>query len=191
MFVSSKSKIVPCVTVSLCNGLLLLKFRIVSTDDNKFVEEKGDKYYKKGELLSDTDVNKISHIYLTDDVRQAAKELLKTRPDPYGEDVAAVMIRDKCSSYISWYRVSNKGTIKLFANADPIDITAMDDGDVIPNSTSVIYISPFAAINAVKNFLESACDDIRREAVEREEQEASEIRRAKSFLDKIKKAQKI
>ena len=190
MFVSSISKIVPCATLSKVHGIL---FSIVSIDDNKAVEEKGDKYYKKGELITDSDVNTYSPIYLTDDesVRQAARELLKSRPQPYGEDVAAVMIRDQKSAYISWYRVSNKGTIKLFANADPIDITDMEDGDVISNSTRVIYLSPIAAITAVKHFLECICDDIRREAVEREEKETNDIRRAQSFLDKIRKAQEI
>ncbi len=187
MFVSSKSKIVPCATVSQVHGLL---FNIVSIDDNKFVGETGD---KKGELIKDSDISSKSPIYLTDDesVLHAAKELLKTRPEPYGEDVAAVMTRDQNSAYISWYRVSNKGSVKLFANADPIDITGMKDGDVIPNSTRVIYISPIAAITAVKNYLENVCNDIRREASEREEQEASEIRRAQSFIDMIKKAQEI
>ena len=190
MFVSSKSKIVPCVTASQVNGLM---FYVVSIDDNKFVEEKGDKYNKKGELIADSNVDAKSPIYLTDDesVRQAAKKLMKFKPEPYGEDVEAVMIRDKCSAYISWYRVSNKGTIKLFANADPIDITDMEDGDVISNSTRVIYLSPIAAITAVKHFLECICDDIRREAVEREEKETNDIRRAQSFLDKIRKAQEI
>lgn len=190
MFVSSITKLVPCATESQVHGIL---FRIASTDDNLFVEEKGDKYYKKGELISDTYVNTQSPIFLTDDksVRQAAKELLNSRPTPSGEDVAAVMIRDQNSAYISWYRVSNKGAIKLFANADPIDITGMEDGDVFTSGNREIYFSPITAINAVKKFLESAIDDIHREASEREEKEASEIRRAKSFIDKLKKAQKI
>lgn len=190
MFVSSKSKLVPCATLSKVHGIL---FRIASTDDNLFVEEKGDKYYKKGELISDNYVDTHSPIYLTDDesVRQAAKELLNSRPQPYGEDVAAVMIRDQNSAYISWYRVSNKGAVKLFANADPIDITGMKDGDVFTSGNREIFFSPISAIATVKNFLENVCNDIRREASEREEQEASEIRRAKSFIDMIKKAQEI
>ena len=190
MFVSSTSKLVPCATVSQVNGLM---FRIVSTDDKLFVEEKGDKYYKKGELISGCGIEEKSPIFLTDDesVRQAAKELLKSRPEPYGEDVAAVMIRDQRSAYISWYRVSNKGTVKIFANADPIDITGLKDGDIFTSRKCEVYFSPIAAINAVKSFLESACDEIRHEAAVREEQEDSEIRRAQSFIDMIKKAQEI
>ena len=97
MFVSSKSKLVPCATLSKVHGIL---FRIASTDDNLFVEEKGDKYYKKGELISDNYVDTHSPIYLTDDesVRQAAKELLNSRPQPYGEAGIVSPTRELSSS---------------------------------------------------------------------------------------------
>lgn len=189
MFVSSKSTLVPCVTFNNVGKT----FHVFSTEDNKFVEFHGDKYYKKGECLEDNDAPTQSPIFLTDDetVRQAAKELLKSRPEPVGNDVAAVMLRDSDTTDIHWYRVSNKGMLKLFANADPIDITNMEDGDVFDNCKTEIYFSPISAIITVKNYLENVCNDILREAAEREAKEHKDILRAKSFIDKIKKAQEI
>lgn len=190
MFVSSKSTLVPCVTF---NHIGNIRFHVYSTTDEKFVEFTGDKHYKKGECLEDNDAPTQSPIFLTDDetVRQAAMELLKYRPEPVGADVAAVMLRDSDTTYINWYRVSNKGMLKLFANADPIDITDMEDGDVFDNCKTEIFFSPISAINTVKNYLENVCNDILREAAEREAKEASCILQAKSFIDKIKKAQEI
>ena len=171
-----------------------------------FVEFKGDKYYKKGEFIKDRDAPTNAPLLLTNDfltedeaVRQAAKELLKSRPEPFGDDVAAVMLLDAESTFIHWHRVSNKGTIKLFSNADPIDITDMEDGDVYDGTKTHVYsgnkmqifFSPISAINTVKNYLENVCNDILTEAVEREAKEASDILNAQSFIDKIKKAQEI
>lgn len=190
MFVSSKATLIPCVTFTLVGNI---RFQIVSTTDNKFVEFNGDKHYKKGEFIEDNAVPINAFTMLTDDetVRQAAKELLKYRPEPVGTDVAAVMLRDQDTTNIHWYRVSNKGMLKLFANADPIDITDMEDGDVFDNCKTEIFFSPISAINTVKNYLENVCNDILREAAEREAKEASCILQAKSFIDKIKKAQEI
>lgn len=190
MFVSSKSTLVPCVTF---NHLGNIFFHVYSTTDEKFVEFKGDKHYKKGEFIEDNEAPAKVPLFLTDDetVRQAAKELLKYRPEPVGNDVAAVMLRDSDTTDIHWYRVSNKGMLKLFANADPIDITNMEDGDVFDNCKTEIYFSPISAISTVKNYLENVCNDILREAAEREAKEQQEIRQAKSFIDKIKKAQEI
>ena len=101
------------------------------------------------------------------------------------------MLRDHDSPYIHWYSVSNKGTLKLFANADPIDITDKEDGDIYEGTKTEIYISPISAINAVKNYIENVCNDIISEAAEREAKEQQEILNAKSFIDKIKKAQEI
>lgn len=100
MFVSSISTLVPCVTVTRNNDI---RFHIYSTTDNKFVEYIGDKYYKKGEFLKDSDSPYIAPLFLTDDntVRQAAKELLKSRPEPFGDDVAAVMLRDRDTTDIT------------------------------------------------------------------------------------------
>ena len=192
MFVSSKATLVPCVTF---NNFEIIRFYVVSTTDNKFVEFNGDKHYKKGEFIEDNAAPTQVPLLLTDDetVRQAAKELLKYRPEPVGDDVAAVMLRDQDTTGIHWYRVSNKGMLKLFANADPIDITDMEDGDVFVfnNCKTEIFFSPISAINTVKNYLENVFNDILREAAEREAKEASDILQAKSFIDKIKKAQEI
>ena len=190
MFVNSKSKLVPCVTF---NHLGDIRFHVFSTTDNKFVEFNGDKHYKKGEFLESIDAPINAFTMLTDDeaVRQAAKELLKYRLEPYGDDVAAVMLRDQDTTNIHWYRVSNKGMLKLFANADPIDITDMEDGDVFDNCKTEIFLSPISAINTVKNYLENVCNDILREAAEREAKEQQDILQAKSFIDKIQKAQEI
>lgn len=195
MFVSSTSTLVPCVTFTKVSGI---QFHVYSTTDQKFVEYIGDKFHKKGEFLEGDDAPTTVPFFLTDDyltadeaVRQAAKELLKFRPEPYGDDVAAVMLRDHDSPYIHWYSVSNKGTLKLFANADPIDITDKEDGDIYEGTKTEIYISPISAINAVKNYIENVCNDILREAAAREAKEQQEILNAKSFIDKIKKAQEI
>lgn len=190
MFVKATSKLVPCVAFSHTGDIF---FYVYSTNDEKFVEFKGDKYHKKGECLSGNDSPDIAPLYLTDDetVRQAAKELLKLRPEPFGSEVAAVMLRDEGSTGIHWYRVSNKGTIKLFGNADPIDITNLEDGDTYSGTKTQIFFSPISAINTVKNFLENVCNDIITEAVERETKEQQDILNAKSFIDKIKKAQEI
>ena len=188
MFVSSTATLVPCVTFSRD-----IRFHVFSATDSKFVEFIGDKYNKKGEFLKDNDAPTNDPIFLTDDevVRQAAKELMKYRPEPFGDDVAAVMLRDTDSPFIHWYRVSKKGTIKLFANADPIDITDKEDGDVYDGTKTEIYFSPISAINAVKNYIENVCNDITSEAAAREAKEQQEILNAKSFIDKIKKAQEI
>jgi len=190
MFVSSTSTLVTCVTFTKVSGI---QFHVYSTTDEKFVEYIGDKFHKKGEFLEGDDAPTNVPLFLTDDntVRQAAKELLKFRPEPYGDDVAAVMRRDHDSPYIHWYSVSNKGTIKLFANADPIDITDKEDGDLYEGTKTEIYFSPISAINAVKNYLENVCNDILREAAEREAKEQRDILHAKAFIDKIKKAQEI
>lgn len=189
MFVSSTSTLVPCITVNP------VKFHVYSETDNKFVEYIDNRYYKKGECLNDDDapLGLGTPIYLTDDesVRQAAKELLKSRPEPFGDDVAAVMLRDRDMPFINWYPVSNKGTLKLFANADPIDITDKEDGDIYNGAKTEIYFSPISAINAVKNYIENVCNDITREAAAREAKEQQDILQAKSFIDKIKKAQEI
>lgn len=189
MFVSSNSMLAPCVTF---NNLGNIRFHVFSTTDNKFVEYIGNKAYKKGEFLATKDAPSNAFIFLTDDntVRQAAKELLKYRP-LVGDDGAAVMLRDQDSTNIHWYRVSNKGMIKFFSNADPIDITDMEDGDVFDNSKTEIFFSPISAINAVKNYIENVCNDIISEAAEHEAKEQQEILNAKSFIDKIKKAQEI
>lgn len=190
MFVSSTSSLVPCVTFTKVSGI---QFHVYSTTDEKFVNYIGDKFHKKGEFLEGDDAPTSVPLFLTDDntVRQAAKELLKFRPEPYGDDVAAVMLRDHDSPYIHWYSVSNKGTLKLFANADPIDITDKEDGDIYEGTKTEIYISPISAINAVKNYIENVCNDITSEAAAREAKEQQEILNAKSFIDKIKKAQEI
>lgn len=195
MFVSSTSNLVPCVTFTKVSGI---QFHVYSTTDKKFVEYIGDKFHKKGEFLEGDDAPINVPLFLTDDfltgveaIRQAAKELLKSRPEPYGDNVAAVMLRDHDSPYIHWFGVSNKGTIKLFANADPIDITDKEDGDLYDGTKTEIYFSPISAINAVKNYIENVCNDILREAAEREAKEQREILNAKSFIDKIKKAQEI
>lgn len=189
MFVSSTSTLVPCVTFK--GGEI--RFHVYSTTDEKFVEFHGDKYYKKGEFHNDGDAPTTVPLFLTDDetVRQAAKELMKSRPEPFGSEVAAVMLRDEGSTGIHWYRVSNKGTLKLFGNADPIGITEMEDGDTYSGTKTQIFFSPISAIDTVKNFLENVCNDIITEAVEREAKEQQEILYAKSFIDKIKKAQEI
>ena len=195
MFVSSTATLVPCVTFTKKHEI---RFHVYSTTDKKFVEYVGDMYYQKGELLKDNDAPTTVPLFLTDDyltadeaIRQAAKELLKSRPEPFGDSVAAVMLRDRDTTFIHWYRVSNKGTIKLFANADPVDsIINKEDGDIYANTTE-IFFSPISAINAVKNYLENVCNDILREAAEREAKEQSDILHAKSFIDKIKKAQEI
>jgi hypothetical protein len=190
MFVSSTATLVPCVTFTKNHEI---RFHVYSTTDSKFVEYVGDMYYQKGELLKDNDAPTTVPLFLTNEeaVRQAAKELLKSRPEPYGDDVAAVMLRDRDTTFIHWYRVSNKGTIKLFANADPVDsIINKEDGDIYANTTE-IYFSPISAINAVKNYLENVCNDILREAAEREAKEQRDILHAKSFIDKINKAQEI
>ena len=194
MFVRSTTKLVPCVTF---NNVSRIQFHVYSTEDKKFVEyhdaDTNYKHYKKGECLETNDAPTQSPIYLTDDkaVRQSAKELLKYRPEPFDDEVAAVMLRDQLSTNIDWYRISNKGMLKQFANADPIDITDMEDGDVFDNSKTEIFFSPISAISTVKNYLENVCNDILREAAEREAKEASDILKAKSFIDKIKKAQTI
>lgn len=190
MFVSSTSSLVPCVTVARNHDI---RFHIYSTTDNKFVEYIGDMYYQKGELLKDNDAPTPSPIFLTDgeNVRQAAKELLRSRPEPFGDDVAAVMLRNRDTTGIIWYRVNNKGMLKLFSNAEPINITDKTEGDVYDGTSAEIYFSPISAINAVKNYLENVCNDIIREAAEREAKESQDIRLAKSFIDKIKKAQEI
>lgn len=190
MFVSSKATLVPCVTFTLIGNI---RFHVVSTTDNKFVKFNGDKHYKKGEFIEDNAAPTQVPLLLTDDntVRQAAKELLKYRPEPVGDDVAAVMLRDEDTTGIHWYSVSNKGMLKLFANADPIDITDMEDGDVFNNDKTEIFFSPISAINTVKNYLENVCNDILREAAEREAKEQQDILQAKSFIDKIQKAQEI
>lgn len=189
MFVSSKSKLVPCVTSK--GGDVM--FHVFSTTDEKFVEFNGDKYYKKGEFIKDDDSPSIAPLLLNDDedVRQAAKELLKSRPKPFGDDVAAVMLRDTDSTFINWYRVTNKGQIKPFSNADPIDITDKEDGDNYNGTKTQIFFSPISAINTVKNYLENVCNDIINEAVERENKENQDILNAKPFIDKIHKAQEI
>lgn len=189
MFVSSTSKLVPCVTFK--GGEI--RFHVYSTTDEKFVEFHGDKYYKKGEFHNDGDAPTTVPLFLTDDetVRQAAKELMKSRPEPFGSEVAAVMLRDEGSTGIHWYRVSNKGTIKLFGNADPIGITEMEDGDTYSGTKTQIFFSPISAINAVKNYIENVCNDITSEAAAREAKEQQDILNAKSFIDKIKKAQEI
>ena len=189
MFVSSTSTLVPCVTFKGGD----IHFHVYSTTDEKFVEFIGDKYNKKGEFLQKIDAPTEVPLFLTDDdtVRQAAKKLLKSRPELFGDNVAAVMLRDQDSPFIHWYRVSNKGTIKLFANADPIDITDKEDGDIYEGTKTEIYISPISAINAVKNYIENVCNDILHEAAAREAKEQQEILNAKSFIDKIKKAQEI
>ena len=190
MFVSSTSTLVPCVTF---NNLGNIFFHVFSTEDNKFVEYIGDKYYTKGEFHKDSDAPTQSPIFLTDDntVRQAAKELLKFRPEPFGDDVAAVMLRNRDTTGIIWYRVNNKGMLKLFSNADPINITDKTEGDVYDGTSAEIYFSPISAINAVKNYIENVCNDIIREAADREAKEQRDILHAKSFIDKIKKAQEI
>jgi hypothetical protein len=195
MFVSSKATLVPCVTFTLIGNI---RFHVYSTTDEKFVEFNGDMHYKnmhykKGEFIEDIAAPTQVPLLLTDDntVRQAAKELLKYRPEPVGDDVAAVMLRDEDTTCIHWYRVSNKGMLKLFANADPIDITNMEDGDVFNNCKTEIFFSPISAINTVKNYLENVCNDILREAAEREAKEQQDIIQAKSFIDKIQKAQEI
>lgn len=190
MFVSSTSSLVPCVTFTKVSGI---QFHVYSTTDEKFVEFIGDKHYKKGECYEGDDAPTNAPLFLTDDntVRQAAKELLKSRPEPFGDDVAAVMLRDCDTTFIHWYRVSNKGKIKLFANEDPVDsIINKEDGDIYAKTTE-IFFSPISAINAVKNYLENVCNDILREAAEREAKEQKDILNAKSFIDKIKKAQEI
>ena len=189
MFVSSKSTLVPCVTFK--GGDIM--FYVYSTTDEKFVEFKGDKYYKKGEFLKDNDRPSIVPLILNDDedVRKAAKELLRSRPEPFGHEVAAVMLRDTDSTGIHWYSVTNKGTLKLFGNADPIDITDKEDGDNYNGTKTQIFFSPITAINTVKNYLENVCNDIIAEAVDRENKEQQDILNAKSFIDKIKKAQEI
>ena len=210
MFVSSTSSLVPCVTFTKVSGI---QFHVYSTTDEKFVEFIGDKHtkkgssaslvalgaaysgckhYQKGECYEGDDVPTESPILLTNDeaVRQAAKELLKSRPEPYGDGVAAVMLRDRDTTFINWYSVSNKGTIKLFYD-HPIDITDKEDGDFYNGTKTEIYFSPISAINAVKNYLENVCNDILREAAEREAKEQKDILNAKSFIDKIKKAQEI
>lgn len=190
MFVSSKSTIVPCVTFSK-NGEI--SFHAFSITDDKFVEFKGDKYYKKGEVQSDTDASVNVPLLLTDDeaVRQAAKELLKSRPEPFGHEVAAVMLRDNDSTGIHWYSVTNKGTLKLFGNSDPIDITDKEDGDNYNGTKTQIFFSPISAITAVKNYIKNICQGIIAEAAEREAKEASDILKAQSFIEKIHKAQEI
>ena len=190
MFVSSTSKLIPCVTFTRVSGI---QFHVYSEDDKKFVEYIGDKHYKKGECYEGDDAPMEEPIFLKDDeaVRQAAKELLKSRPEPFGDEVASVMLRDQDTTYIHWYRVTNKGMLKLFSNADPIDITNMEDGDIYNNGKTEIFFSPISAINTVKNYLENVCNDIISEAVEREAKEASDILNAKSFIEKINKAQEI
>lgn len=210
MFVSSTSKLIPCVTFTRVSGIM---FHVYSETDKKFVEYIGDKIsknsnaslvalggnyggckrYKKGECYEGNDAPTETPIFLTDDdaVRQAAKELLKSRPEPFGDEVASVMLRDQDTTYIHWYRVTNKGMLKLFSNADPIDITNMEDGDVYNKGKTEIFFSPISAINTVKNYLENVCNDIIAEAIEREAKEASEILNAKSFIEKINKAQEI
>lgn len=190
MFVSSISTLVPCVTVTRNHDI---RFHIYSTTDNKFVEYIGDEYYKKGEFLKDSDSPYIAPLFLTDDntVRQAAKELLRSRPEPFGDNVAAVMLRNSDTTDIIWYRVNNKGMLKLFSNAEPINITDKTEGDVYDGTSTEIYFSPISAINAVKNYLENVCNDITSEAADREAKESQDIRQAKSFIDKIKKAQEI
>lgn len=192
MFVSSKATLVPCVTFTLI-GNINIRFHVYSTTDEKFVEFNGDKHYKKGEFIEDIAAPTQVPLLLTDDntVRQAAKELLKYRPELVGDDVAAVMLRDEDTTCIHWYLVSNKGMLKLFANADPIDITDMEDGDAFNNDKTEIFFSPISAISTVKNYLENVCNDILREAAEREAKEQQDIIQAKSFIDKIKKAQEI
>ena len=190
MFVSSKSTLVPCVTFSKTGDIY---FYVYSTTDEKFVEFNGDKYCKKGEFLKDNDKPANVPLILNDDedVRKAAKELLKSRPEPFGDEVAAVMLRDTDSTFINWYIVNNKGMLKPFNNADPIDITDKEDGDNYNGTKTQIFFSPITAINTVKNYLENVCNDIIAEAVERENKEASDILKAQSFIDKIKKAQEI
>ena len=171
MFVSSKSNLVPCYTVSSTGDIM---FHVFSTTDEKFVEFKGDKYYKKGEFLKDNDRPAIAALLLNDDdeaVRKAAKDLLRSRPEPFGHEVAAVMLRDTDSTGIHWYRVTNKGTLKLFGNADPIDITDKEDGDNYNGTKTQIFFSPITAINTVKNYLENVCNDIIAEAVARHRQD--------------------
>ena len=190
MFVKSTSKLVPCVTFNRTGDL---NFYVFSTTDEKFVEFNGDKYYKKGEFLNDNDRPAIAPLLLTVDetVRQAAKELLRSRPEPFGDDVAAVMLRDRDTTFIHWFRVSNKGMLKLFANADPIDILDQEDGDTYNGTNTEIFFSPISAVTSVKNYLENVCNDIIREAAEREAKESRDILNAKPFIDKIKKAQEI
>lgn len=190
MFVSSTSTLVPCVTFTRNSDI---RFHIYSTTDEKFVEFGDDRHYKKGEFLDDNDAPTIVPLFLTDDntVRQAAKELLKSRPEPFGDDVAAVMLRNRDTTGIIWYRVNNKGMLKLFSNADPINITDKTEGDVYDGTSAEIYFSPISAITAVKNYLENVCNDIIREAADRDAKEQQDILRAKPFIDKIKKAQEI
>lgn len=190
MFVKSTAKLIPCVSISHTGDIF---FYVYSTTDEKFVEFKGDKYNKKGEILSVNDSPAITPLFLTDDdtVRQAAKELLKLRPEPFGSEVAAVMLRDKGSTNIHWFSVSNKGTIKLFGNADPIDITNMEEGDTYSGTKTQIFFSPITAITTVKDYLVGVCNEIIAEATERENKEQQDILNAKSFIDKIHKAQEI
>lgn len=190
MFVSSTSKLIPCVTFSHDGNI---SFHVFSSTDDKFVEFHGDKFYKKGEFHSDNDKPVNVPLFLTDEetVRQAAKEFLRSRPVPFGHEVAAVMLRDKGATSIHWYSVSNKGTIKLFGNADPIDITNLEEGETYSGTKTQVFFSPISAINAVKDYLVEVCNSIISEAIEREAKEASEILNAKSFIEKIKKAQEI
>jgi hypothetical protein len=190
MFVKSTAKLVPCVSFSHTGDIF---FYVYSTTDEKYVEFKGDKYNKKGEILSVNDSPAITPLFLTDekDVRKAAKELLKLRPEPFGSEVAAVMLRDEGSTGIHWYRISNKGTLKLFGNADPIDITNMEDGETYSGTKTQIFFSPITAIRTVRDYLVEVCNGIIAEAVERETKEQQEILNAKSFIDKLHKAQEI
>lgn len=81
--------------------------------------------------------------------------------------------------------------LKLFSNAEPINITDKEDGDVYNGTKTEIYFSPISAITAVKNYLENVCNDITSEAADREAKEQQDILRAKPFIDKINNAQEI
>ncbi|WP_405325537.1 hypothetical protein [Fibrobacter sp.] len=190
MFVKSTATLVPCVTVSHSGDIM---FHVFSSSDDKFVEFHGDKYYKKGEFHSDNDKPTNVPLFLTDDedIRKVAKEFMRSRPEPFGRDVAAVMLRDKGTTNIHWFSVSNKGTIKLFGNADPIDITNMEEGETYSGTKTQIFFSPITAIRTVRDYLVGVCNEIIAESTEREAKEQQEILNAKSFIDKLHQAQEI
>ena len=198
MFVTTKTALDPVFIVKGGKPY----FYVYSENDNRYVEHRtDDNRYKFGEVYKegeyDMEEEEFIPLITDNDIKRAASKLLDLRPKADSEHPAAVIIRENNSSkkehctYLEWYKVSYKGTIKFFANSDPTKVPETEGTAIGYGNNNEVYFSPITAIKAVKKSLEGIITKMIVQANEREKAEQAEIERAKPLINQILKAQEI
>ena len=195
MQITSDTNIVPIVFARNSNILI----EAFAPKKKACVSLYNTEYTRKGDVSSSLDLDQANNFVILNcfaDIEEAAKLILKVRPDLTDEFPAAVLRYNPAYTHqdvMYWHPVNKLGQFQPYTNSGWFDVP--ENGAFLHPKCETdhtrIFYSPVDAITAAADQTIKFIGDLRREAKAEEEKIQQQIEEKKALIDLINKSQEI